>query len=205
MATNKATQIITGEVRVSYEHLLRPYANQPGAEPKYSITLLIPKWDVATKQCIDAAVQEAAREGTAGKWGGVRPAQILTPVYDGDGVRPNGEPFGAECRGHWVMTASSRQQPEIVDTALQPVMSGVEIYSGMYARVCVNFFAYLNAGRKGVGAGLGPVQKLRDGEPLGGRMSAEEAFGGNTQYTSAPRYPALDPITGQPLGGVTGQ
>lgn len=201
MAINKATIITTGEVRLSYEHLLKPYANQPGAEAKYSITLLIPKSDIATRQRIDAAIQAAAQEGVTGKWGGVRPAQLPVPIYDGDGVRQNGEAFGPECKGHWVMTASSKQQPEVVGLDLQPIMQATEIYSGMYAHVCVNFFAYFNAGKKGIGAGLGPVQKTRDGEPLGGRVSAEEAFGGG-YAAPAPGYsqPAYQqPASAQPV------
>lgn len=223
----KPTQVTTNEVRISYEHLIKPYANQPGAEEKYSATLLIPKSDIATKQRIDAAIQAAVQEGMSSKWGGVRPAQLAIPIYDGDGVRPNGEPFGPECKGHWVMTASSKLRPEIVDISLNPILDATEIYSGMYARVNINFFAYFNSGKKGIGCGLGPVQKIRDGEPLGGRVSAAEAFGG----APAPQYPpqaqhalqgtqqaastgstppwatqayqtqqtAVDPITGQPL------
>ena len=180
MANNKPTTVTTGEVRISYEHLLRPHANstQPNAELKYSATLLIPKHDTATRQRIDAAIQAAIAEGTANKWGGVAPPQIPMPIHDGDGVKQSGEPFGAECRGHWVMSASSKNQQEIVNMSLQPILNATEIYSGMYARVSVNFFAYNQNGKKGIGCGLGPVQKTRDGEPLGGGVSAEEAFGG---------------------------
>ncbi len=190
MANVKPTAVTTGEVRISYEHLLKPHANstQPNAEPKYSVTLLIPKSDIATKQSIDAAIQAAIQEGMTTKWGGVKPPQIPIPIHDGDGVRQNGEPFGAECKGHWVMTASSKNRPEIVDINVQPIISATEIYSGMYARVRVNFFAYLNAGKKGIGCGLGPVQKTRDGEPLAGDVSAEEAFGGFAPPQTAPGY-----------------
>lgn len=193
MANNTATRFTTGEVRISYEHLLKPYANQPGSEQKYSATLLIPKSDYATKQRIDAAIQAAAQEGLASKWGGVRPAQLAVPFYDGDGFRPNGEAFGAECKGHWVMTASSKQQPEVVDLNMSRILDATQIYSGMYARVNINFFAYFNSGKKGIGCGLGPVQKTRDGEPLGNRMSAEEAFGGAPAGAYPPAAPAYQP------------
>lgn len=185
MANNKPTMVTTGEVRISYEHLMKPYANQQGAEPKFSATLLIPKSDVATKQRIDAAIQAATQEGINSKWNGVRPPQVAIPIYDGDGVRPNGEPFRPECKGHWVMTASSRIRPEVVDLNLNPIIDATEVYSGMYARVNINFFPYNATGKKGIGCGLGPVQKTRDGEPLGGRITAAEAFGGG-----APDYPA---------------
>lgn len=190
---NTPTRLTTGETRISYEHLLKPYANQPGAEQKYSATLLIPKTDYATKQRIDAAIQAAAQEGLSSKWGGVRPAQLAVPFYDGDGLRPNGEAFSAECKGHWVMTASSKQQPEVVDLNMSRIIDATQIYSGMYARVNINFFPYFNSGKKGIGCGLGPVQKTRDGEPLASRMSAEEAFGGAPAGAYPPAAPAYQP------------
>lgn len=183
MATrNTLTGVTTNEIRISYEHLTRAYSNQPGQELRYSITMLIPKRDAQTKMNIDRATQAAVQEGIEKKWGGRRPPQISLPIYDGDGVRPNGEAFSEECRGHWVMTASSRTQPEVRDLAMMPITEPTEIYSGMYARVYINFFAYDKNGKRGIGCGLGPVQKTRDGEPLAGRVSAEEAFGPATGY-----------------------
>ena len=223
---NNNKSIVTGKVRISYEHLLKPYANQAGAEEKYSATLLIPKTDIATKAAIDAAIREAIEAGVAGRWNGVRPPQPPIPIHDGDGLRQSGEPYGPECKGCWVMTASSKQPQDIVDTNLQIILDAPQIYSGMYARISINFFAYNSAGKKGIGCGLGPVQKLADGEPLGGHVSAAEAFGseprvstpnippypqipatpqGYPQYApQAPAYPyapAVDPITGRPIAG----
>ena len=99
------------------------------------------------------------------------------------------------------MTASSKQRPELVDRNLQPIIDATEVYSGMYARVCINFFAYANNGRKGIGCGLGPVQKTRDGEPLGGRVTAAEAFGAAPAAPATPAQPAVNPITGAPMPG----
>ena len=90
---------------------------------------------------------------------------LAIPIHDGDGTRPSdGMPFGAECKGHWVFTASANatRQPEVVDLNMNPIINQTEIYSGMYARVAIRFFPYLNNGKKGVGCGLGPVQKIRD-------------------------------------------
>lgn len=198
----KATQLTTGEVRISYEHLLKPYAQQPGAEEKFSATILVPKSDVDTKRRLDAAIQAAITEGVSSKWGGIRPPQPPIPIHDGDGLRPNGEEFGPECKGCWVMTASSKQRQDIVDMNMNPIIEPTEVYSGMYARVCLNFFAYNSNGKKGIGCGLGPIQKARDGEPLGGRITASEAFGlPQAQYgTSMPNEytaPQINPLTGQ--------
>lgn len=175
---DNSTNVTTGEVRLSFVNLFTPRANQPGQEPKYSTTILIPKSDTATMGRIHAAIQSAINRGVAGAWAGAKPAQPRTPIHDGDGVRPNGEAFGPECKGHWVLTASSKQPQAIVGADMSPIIDQTRVYSGVYGRVNINFFAYSNSGNKGIGAGLGPVQILRDGEALGGRISAEQAFGG---------------------------
>jgi len=191
MANNNPQHLITGRVRLSYVHLFTPYAHQQGSEAKYSTTILLPKSDIATKQRIDAAVNAAIQAGISKTWGGVRPPVIAIPIYDGDGVRPNGESFGDECKGHWVFTASSKQQPQVVDLQVQPILNQSDVYSGIYARVSVQFFPYANSGKKGIGCGLGNVQKLEDGEPLGGRTTAADDFGSGVpqqNHTPAQTY-----------------
>jgi hypothetical protein len=173
----QATTITTGEVRLSYVHLFQPHANQPGQEPKYSTTILIPKSDTATMARIHAAVAAAIEKGVGGVWNGARPPQPQLPVWDGDGLRKNGEPFGPEAKGHWVLTAGSKNKQEIVDAYMNPVIDQTKVYSGVYGRVNINFFPFSNSGNRGIGAGLGPVQILRDGEPLAARVNAAQAFG----------------------------
>jgi hypothetical protein len=217
----KADQsMITGKVRLSYVHLFTAYARVGSTQgPKFSTTLLIPKSDFATKQKIDSCINAAITEGVATKFKGFRPPILGIPIHDGDGVKPSdGMPFGPECKGHWVMTASkpaTQPRPEIVDININPILNQSEVYSGMYARVSLNFFPYDSNGKKGIGCGLGPVQKLEDGEPLAGDISAAAAFGQpqsfaqpSPQYQAAPmpqQYqptPApvtINPITGQPM------
>lgn len=169
--------IVTGEVRLSYVSLFEPRANQNGGDPKYQVTVLLPKSDTATKAAIDREIQAELQNGVATKFGGQMPAMPAIPIHDGDGPRPNGEPFGEECRGCWVFTASTKQRPEVVDENCQPILSATSVYSGCYGRVSIRFFAYNQAGKKGIGCGLGNVQKLRDGEPLGGGSTAAQDFG----------------------------
>lgn len=192
----RPTALVTGKIRISYEHLLKAYAAQAGQEEKFSITVILPKSDYATKQKIDAAIAQAIQEGITGKWSGVRPPQVPNPIWDGDGPRQSGEPFPPECRGSWVFTASTKARPEVVDLNCQPIMNATEIYSGMYARASVNFFPYFSAGKKGIGCGLSNVQKLEDGEPLGGRTSAAEDFGSPAapaQYQAPAYQPPVAP------------
>lgn len=182
-----ANQMTTDKVRLSYVHLNQPHSSAPdGSNPKYSVTVLLPKSDVATKARLDAAYQAAVNAGVSTKWNGVMPPKIECPIYDGDGVRSNGEPFGAECKGHWVFTAGNKNPVSVVDLATNPIINQSEIYSGMYARVCISFYAYAHAGKRGIACGLEAVQKIEDGEPLAGKVSVDDAFGGANTYTGAP-------------------
>lgn len=177
-----ANTITIGEVRFSYCNVFQPQApfNNPGGEPKFSVTVLVPKTNTAAKAAIDAAINAAIDVGTTTKWNGVRPPVLAICVHDGDGVRPSdGSEFGPECKGHWVFTASCKadRPPFVVDGNVQKIIDSRQVYSGCYGNVNVTFFAYNNAGKKGIGCGLNGLQKTRDGEPLGSTVTAEEAFG----------------------------
>lgn len=196
MYQNDPMKVLTGEVRLSYANLTAPRAAQQGGEPKYSVTLLIPKSDAATKADIDAAIQAAANEALAKVWNGARPPMLRVPIYDGDGVRPSGVAFGDECKGHWVMTASTKNKPQVVGIDnINCELSPADIYSGMYGRVTIRFFGYSNSGNKGVGCGLGNVLKTRDGEPLAGQVSAASDFASVAPAAATPSYGAAMPAT----------
>lgn len=115
---------------------------------------------------------------------------ISNSVYDGDGVRPSdGMPFGDECKGNWVFTASSKQAPEVVDINLNPVIDQTQVYSEYMPGYQSDFSHMHQTAKRGVGCGLGPVQKLEDGEPLSGHMSAASAFGDSANLAAAtPTY-----------------
>lgn len=192
--------ITTGKVRASYVSIFQPKAPQGGGEPKYSVTLLIPKGDTVTINSIYAEIERAKQEGAQKVFGGNIPPMCRIPIHDGDGVKPtSGEPFGEECRGHLVMTASAKMQPSIVGLDMQNIINPAEVYSGCYIRANINFFAYSSNGNKGIGCGLNAVQKIEDGEPLTARVSAEEAFGGSNTYTAVPGQYAPAGQAGQPV------
>jgi len=181
-----ANHAVTGRARFSYEHLMKPYANttrDPNAKPKYSVTVLIPKSDTATKAKIDAAIAAAKKMGVEKKTfrEGVPLDRLPSPLYDGDGVRADGfTPFGPECKGCWVFTASSNadRPPKVVDANRNEILDPTEIYSGIWGRVGVDFFAYNTGTKQGVGCALINVQKLADGEPFGAaRASVDDDFG----------------------------
>lgn len=193
MYNNVPTKVLTGEVRLSYVNLVQPRVNNndPTATPKYSVTLLIPKTDTAVKQNIDASIEAAAADAQGKIWNGVRPPVMPIPIHDGDGVRENGTPYGPECKGCWVITASSKNKPQVVHQSdINTELLPQDIYSGMYARVTINFFGYNRAGKRGVGCGLGNVMKTRDGEALAGGASAAADFAGVGMEAGAPATPA---------------
>ena len=208
MYQNDAQKCLTGEVRLSYAHLYTPRQprdarGNPTGDAKYTVTLLIPKADTATKADLDAAFNAAATAAVSTKRGGVRPPQLDALIHDGDGVRQDGTPYGPECKGHWVLTASGKNKPQCVGIDnISCELDPRDVYSGMYARVTVRFSGYNTGSNKGVGCGLGNVLKIRDGEPLSGGANASSDFagignvGGMATPNAGVRY---DPITGQPL------
>ena len=200
MYKNDAQKVLTGECRLSYVNVINPRAPMNGqGEAKYSVTLLIPKTDVATKADIDASIEAAARDAVGKIWNGVRP-QFASVIWDGDGVRKNGMPFGPECKGHWVLTASTKQKPQVVGMDnINVELAPQDIYSGMYARVTIRFFGYKNSSC-GVGCGLGNIMKTRDGEPLAGGASAASDFAGVGNAV----VPPVDAVTGRAINPLTG-
>lgn len=190
--------ITINNVRFSYCNLFQPVSRN-GQEPKYSVTILVPKSNTAAKAAIDQAINDAINAGISKCWNGQRPPMPAICVHDGDGPRPSdGQPFGEECKGCWVVTASSKNPPFVVDAQVQNIINPTEVYSGMWGNVNVNFFPYNSNGKKGIGCGLNGVQKVRDGEPLGGRVTAQEAFGVVDSAAPAPAYTAPAPAYQQP-------
>jgi len=175
-----STKFVTGKVRFSFCHVFEPQAPVGGGDPKYSVTLLIPKSDAATMAKIQAAIQEARDNFCKKNGASALPAKPTHTLHDGDGLRPGGDPFGPECKGCWVITVSAKQKPVVVDSFGNQITDPGELYSGCYGRASINFYGYNQAGKKGVSAGLLAVQKLHDGEPFGTVGSADDFNDGYT-------------------------
>ena len=159
MAKQNNTKVVTGIVRLSYANIWDPKAPVSGGDPRYSCSLIIPKSDTETVDAINRAIDCAIQEGI-GKFGGKIPnkAALKLPLRDGDLEREDDA-----YKGCWIIKANSKTAPQVVDRHVQPIIDRSEIYSG------VN-------GNKGVACGLGNIQKIRDGEPLGGHTNASNDF-----------------------------
>lgn len=170
------TKVITGKVRFSYVNIFEAKKNEDGTDGKYGVTLLIPKSDTDTLNKIKTAIADA-REVFCSKNGATAlPQKPNHTLHDGDGLKDSGEPYEAECKGHWVIAVSSKQKPVIVDNMRNPITDPAEVYSGCYGRAAINFYGYSRNGKKGISAGLQSIQKLHDGEPLGGARGSADDF-----------------------------
>ena len=173
---NNPTKVITGvNTRWSYVNAWEPKSINGGA-PKYSVSLFIPKSDTKTLEKIRAAIQAAYEEGQSKLKGNGRSVPALsalkTPLRDGDAERPDDEAYA----NSYFVNANSGTAPGIVDADRNPILERSEVYSGVYGRASINFYAFNSNGNKGIACGLNNLQKIRDGEPLGGKSRAEDDF-----------------------------
>lgn len=173
---NNPTKVITGvNTRWSYVNTWEPKSINGGA-PKYSVSLIIPKSDTKTLEKIRAAIQAAYEEGQSKLKGNGRSVPALsalkTPLRDGDAERPDDEAYA----NSYFVNANSGTAPGIVDADRNPILERSEVYSGVYGRASINFYAFNSNGNKGIACGLNNLQKIRDGEPLGGKSRAEDDF-----------------------------
>jgi hypothetical protein len=170
------TKVITGpNTRWSYANVWEAKAIN-GGTPKFSVSLIIPKSDTKTVAKIKAAIEAAYREGEAklkGNGKTVPPlSAIKTPLRDGDTERPD-DPAYANA---YFVNANSTTPPGIVDADLQPILDRLEVYSGVYGRASISFYAFNSNGNRGIACWLNNLQKIRDGEPLGGKSRPEDDF-----------------------------
>lgn len=147
-----------------------------GGTPKYSVSLIIPKSDTVTVGKINAAIQAAYTEGESklkGNGRSVPPlSAIKTPLRDGDIERPDDEAY----KNSYFINANSATAPGIVDADRNVILERSEVYSGVYGRASINLYAFNSNGNRGIACGLNNLQKIKDGEPLGGKSRAEDDF-----------------------------
>ena len=173
---NNPMKVITGpDTRWSYANVWEAKSIN-GGTPKFSVSLIIPKSDTATIAKIKAAIEAAYKEGEAKLKGNGRSVPALsvlkTPLRDGDTERPDDEAYA----NAYFVNANSATAPGIVDADRQPILDRSEVYSGVYGRASINFYAFNSNGNKGIACGLNNLQKIRDGEPLGGKSRPEDDF-----------------------------
>ena len=170
-----STKVVTGPVTFSYLNCWDPKAVN-GGTPKYSVSLVIKKSDTKTIEKIEAAMRAAYEEGQSKLKGNGKSVpsydMLKKPLRDGDLERPD-DPVYANS---YFINCNSTTPPGIVDADRNPIMDRTEMYSGVIGRASINLYAFNSQGNRGIAAGLNNLQKLRDGQPLGGKTRAEDDF-----------------------------
>lgn len=171
--TKASTRVTINDVRFSYAHVFEPYAFDSNPEKAdYSVQIIIDKTNKEALAKIKAAIELAKEQGKASKWGGIIPVDLRMPLRDGDAERPD----DANYAGKYFLNARTRKKPQVVDHTVSPILDPEEFYSGCYGNVSLSFYPYRASGNKGISAGLGNIQKVKDGERLGGGASAKDDF-----------------------------
>lgn len=169
-ATSNKVKVVTGKVRFSFCHVFEPTSMIEGGIPKYSVSIIIPKSDTATVAKLNAAFEEA-KNSNAGFFGGAVPKGLKGGLRDGDEERDD-EAYA----NSYFINANSVQKPGLVDADMNAIIDPSEFYSGCFGRASVTFYPYNASGSKGIACGLNNIQKLEDGERLGGGSSAASDF-----------------------------
>ena len=161
--------LMTPEFRVSYPAVFRAKKNDLNGKDEYNVVALFKKGEDLSK------LKAAAEKAICDKWGSDKakwPKNLRSPFRD------QGEKEGAGYEeGAVFMNLKSNQKPGLVNAQVEDIIDESEFYSGCYARATVSCYAYDQAGNRGVSFGLQNIQKLRDGDPLGGsRPKAQNEF-----------------------------
>jgi hypothetical protein len=179
------SNVITPKFRVSYPNVFTPKLNDLNGKNEYSLVALFKKGEdlTALKKAAEACLVEKLGADKT-KW----PKNLKSPFRDqGEKEKDGALPAGYE-EGAIFLTLKSSQKPGLVDASNQDIIDPVEFYAGCYARASIRPYYYDQKGNKGIAFGLQNLQKLADGEPLGGaRVKASDEF---------------EPVAGGDAGGL---
>jgi hypothetical protein len=181
-ATEKVTvDLTTGIGTLSFPHLFKETASENDkGEKVYDIQIIIPK---SQREDVRAILRAIKAVGEA-KWG-ANWKKVRTPLRDGDREKDELTEDGStkkdkypERLGAYFLNARSTKPVGVYDRQRNPIVDSDAVYAGCKGKIAVTFFPYSNSGNHGVGAGLNGVQKIADGEPIGGggKPSVESMF-----------------------------
>lgn len=173
---------LTGEFRVSYAHVLEPWAGQSGQKAKYSVQCIVPKNEPWLKKMMLHAKdlgEEAFGENFMKL---VKANKVRWPFRDGDlEYGEDHENYGGMIFFNANGASEGKTPPALIDQKRRDMrkLTNPErvFYSGVYARAQVKLYHYKGkGGGNGVACFLYAVQYMRPGEKLGGGPSIESVF-----------------------------
>ena len=164
-------KFITPPARLSYPSLFKTSSFRGDDSGKYEATFIFDA-DVDLSR-LKALELNALKEKFPKMSDEDIKAQVKSGAMNWPFRKGDEKPNAPELEGKVFFKASSKERPGVVDDRLDPITEPGEIYPGCWVLASVNVYAFDNRA-KGVAIGLRNVQKVRDGEPLGGGRSRPE-------------------------------
>lgn len=165
--------INTPKFRVSFPNVFKARKNDLNGKDEFSVTAVFPKGtdlSVLKKAANDAIVEKLGADKS--KW----PKGLRNPIRDQAEREKEGKlPEGYEA-GAFFINLKATQRPGVVDQNVQDILEERDFYAGCWAIANVRAYYYDQKGNKGVSFGLQNIQKVGDGDPLGGRVRPTDAF-----------------------------
>lgn len=163
----------TPRFRVSYPNVFKARKNDLNGKDEFSVVAVFPKGaDLSSlKKAAEQAIVDKLGADKS-KW----PKGLRSPFRDQaerekDGKLPDGYEAGAI-----FINLKATQRPGVVDQNVQDIIEERNFYAGCWAIANVRAYYYDQKGNKGVSFGLQNIQKVADGEPLGGSVRPTDAF-----------------------------
>jgi hypothetical protein len=180
-ANRVTVDLTTGIGTLSFPRVFKETADTKDDGTKsYDVQFLIPKSDRESVRAILIAIKKVGEAKWGANWKKVR-----TPLRDGDKERDELTEDGStkgdkypERDGCYFLNARSTKPVGVYDRQRSPIVDTEAIYAGVKGKIAVTFFPYSNSGNHGIGVGLNGVQKIADGEAIGGggKPSVESMF-----------------------------
>lgn len=168
------------DIRFIWPYLFEKCADDDN--PKYKVTILIPKSNKVAMERVNAAIDEAIDRGMSGSGRpeytfkkGTKESSLNIPLHDGI-EKADDEKYAWMYEGYHFMTLRTDRRPSVLDANGQQIIDPAEFRMGCKGAVSVTFAPYNNKSQ-GVGAYLNHVMVLEESDYAGGGfIDASEAF-----------------------------
>ncbi len=177
---NKNIDLTTGVGTISFPHVFASTASKNDkGETVYDLQFIIPKSQREDVRAILMAIRDVGKAKWGDNWKKVR-----APLRDGDAeagdLTEDGSTKGdkyPERAGCYFLNARSKKPVGVYDRARNVIDQPDALYAGCKGKIAVSFYPYSTNGNNGIGVSLNGVQKISDGDSIGGgRPSVESMF-----------------------------
>lgn len=158
----------TGEVKLSFPRLFELDPTAEFNKDKYSTSIIITEEEkeFLEKVVVKNTYYDAIK--TYQKWGGAQPKNFQMPTFKLLSLEEKEMFYPASQGTYYSLIAKTNERPQLVDLQTKPLQDKNELYSGVIVRLSLSAYPWAYGGKTGVSFSLGVVQKLADGQRIGG-------------------------------------